>query len=157
MKHDPSVNNAVRGDAYAGDDAVIQWQLLALVVGPALAVVTRTAVWLLRHTIVQQNRREDRQDLRIDQMAVESGALSDRSFETEMLLLKILQKHLDLQMLVDTGLSRFEKDVDRVAGQLKSAVADPRMSISTAPNEYAEMIERLRARIDAEDTDKQRD
>lgn len=90
-------------------------------------------------------------------MAVESGALSDRSFETEMLLLKILQKHLDLQMLVDTGLSRFEKDVDRVAGQLTSAVADPRMSISTAPNEYAEMIERLRARIDAEDTDKQRD
>ena len=90
-------------------------------------------------------------------MAVESGALSDRSVETEMLLLKVLQKHQDLQRQVDAGLSRFEKDVDRVVGQLTSAVADLRMSISTAPNEYAEMIERLRARIDAEDTDKQRD
>lgn len=93
----------------------------------------------------------------MDQKAVESGALSDRSVETEMLLLKILLKHLVLQMPVDTGLSRFEKDVDRVAGQLTSAVADLRTSVSTAPNEYAEMIERLRARIDAEDTDKQRD
>ena len=91
-------------------------------------------------------------------MAVESRALSDRLIKGEQMpLLKVLLKHLDLQMQIDTRLSRFEKDVDRVAGQLTSAVADLRTSVSTAPNEYAEMIERLRARIDAEDTDKQRD
>lgn len=152
-----NVRERVCYDLDISDDIITQWQLLALVVGPALAVVTVTAVWRLRHTIAQQTRRDDRQDLRKDQMAVENGALSDRLVETEKMLLTVLQKHEALQKQVDTGFSRFEKDVDRVAGQLTSAVADLRMSISTAPNEYAEMIERLRARIDAEDTDKQRD
>ena len=95
-----NVRERVCYDVDISDDIITQWQPLALAVGPALAVITGTAVWLLRHTIAQQTRRDDRQDSRMDQMAVENGALSDRSVETEMLLLKVLQKHQDLQRQV---------------------------------------------------------
>ena len=91
-------------------------------------------------------------------MAAENGALTNRLVETEKMLLTVLEKHYALQKQVDTGFNRFEKHIDGVIGQLtsavtelSSAVADLRMSISTVPNEYAEMIERLRARLDEEE------
>ena len=119
----------------------------------------------MRHTIVQLTRRDDRQDQRMDQMASENGALTERLVETEKMLLTVLQKHDALQKQVDTGFNRFEKDIDRAFNQLtsaiagmnsavagmNSAVAELRMSISTTPNEFAEVIERLRARLDAEE------
>ena len=133
------------------DSIFTQSQIFALVVGAMLAVIAGTAVWLLRHTIVQLTRRDDRQDQRMDQMTAENGATTERLVETEKMLLTVLQKHDALQKQVDTGFNRFEKDIDRVFNQLTSAVADLRLSISTTPNEYAEMIERLRARIDAQE------
>ena len=98
-------------------------------------------------------------------MAAENGALTERLVETEKMLLAVLLQHDAFQKQVDTGFNRFEKDIDRAFNQLKSAVAelrstvagmnsavaDLRMSVSTTPNEFAEMIERLRARIDAEE------
>lgn len=91
-------------------------------------------------------------------MTAENGALTERLVETEKMLLTVLQKHDALQKQVDTGFNRFEKDIDRVFNQLTSAVAelrstvaDLRTSISPTPNEFAEMIERLRARIDAQE------
>ena len=87
----------------------------------------------------------------MDQMTAENGATTERLVETEKMLLTVLQKHDALQKQVDTGFNRFEKDIDRVFNQLTSAVADLRMSISTTPNEFAEVIERLRARLDAEE------
>ena len=133
------------------DSIFTQSQIFALVVGAMLAVIAGTAVWLLRHTIIQLTRRDDRQDERMDQMRAENGATTERLVETEKMLLTVLQKHDALQKQVDTGFNRFEKDIDRVFNQLTSAVADLRLSISTTPNEYAEMIERLRARLDAEE------
>lgn len=90
-------------------------------------------------------------------MAAENGAMFNRLVETEKMLLTVLQKHEALQKQIDTGFSRFEKDIGTVVGQLTSAVAVLRMSVSTDPNEYAEMIERLRSRIDAEDQPKEGD
>ena len=147
------------------DSIFTQSQLFALVVGATLAVIAGTAVWLLRHTIIQLTRRDDRQDQRMDQMTAENGALTERLVETEKMLLTVLQKHDALQKQVDTGFNRFEKDIDRAFNQLtsaiagmnsavagmNSAVAELRMSISTTPNEFAEVIERLRARLDAEE------
>ena len=133
------------------DSIFTQSQIFALVVGAMLAVIAGTVVWLLRHTIIQLTRRDDRQDERMDQMRAENGATTERLVETEKMLLTVLQKHDALQKQVDTGFNRFEKDIDRVFNQLTSAVADLRLSISTTPNEYAEMIERLRARIDAQE------
>ena len=133
------------------DGIFTQLPIVALVVGPALAIITGSAVWLLRYTIVQQNRRDDRQDQRMNEMAAENGALTNRLVETEKMLLTVLEKHYALQKQVDTGFDRFEKHIDGVIGQLTSAVTDLRMTISTNPNEYAEMIELLRARLDAEE------
>ena len=88
-------------------------------------------------------------------MAAENGALTNRLVETEKMLLTVLEKHYALQKQVDTGFNRFEKHMDRVltsaVTELTSAVTDLRMTISTNPNEYAEMIELLRARLDAEE------
>ncbi len=91
-------------------------------------------------------------------MATENGESTERLVETEKMLLAVLLQHDAFQKQVDTGFNRFEKDIDRAFNQLKSAVAelrstvaDLRMSISPTPNEFAEMIERLRARIDAEE------
>ena len=88
-------------------------------------------------------------------MAAENGALTNRLVETEKMLLTVLEKHYALQKQVDTGFNRFEKHMDRVltsaVTELSSAVTDLRMTISTTPGEYAEMIELLRARLDEEE------
>lgn len=98
-------------------------------------------------------------------MATENGASTERLVETEKMLLAVLLRHDAFQKQVDTGFNRFEQDINRsfnqltsavakitsAVAELKSAVADLRLSISTTPNEYAEMIERLRARLDAEE------
>ena len=98
-------------------------------------------------------------------MAAENGALTERLVETEKMLLAVLLKHDAFRKQVDTGFNRFEKDIDRALSQLtsavaemtsavagmNSAVADLRMSVSPTPNEFAEMIELLRARLDAQE------
>ena len=129
-------------------DLFAQWPVV-VVFTPLVTVLAAIIGWMIRFTITRQSQRDDKQEERMDQMAIENGLLRDGQAELANGMVRILERQNNLWDKVESGFDRMQSEIDRHGQDMKDHVAELKLIFRDDRRDNSEASERLRARIDA--------